>query len=108
MSTRRSRRARRLRRGDVRLPLRKDVETPPPGLVGRPGVIRYWMRRPEPGEAFSALASVGFLAGAIHSHTWGLVPGAVVMAGVVGVTWYYRESIRWNADRWRQGYHDAN
>jgi hypothetical protein len=81
--------------------------TPPNGLRPRAGVVRYWLRRPEPTVAVSVPTTAGFLIGAWEKHTWTLLPGAVLCAGWGIFVYLTRGDWRENAEHWRLGYRDV-
>jgi thiol:disulfide interchange protein len=70
-------------------------------------MLGYWMRRPEPSVGLLVLSVAVSLVRAALTHNWALLLVAVPCSAAGAWVWMTRRVSRWNADRWRQGYHDV-
>lgn len=102
---RRKKRVRRRRTGRVPEPKRR--ETPRRGQRPRQGLVRYWLRRPEPSVAVAASFTLIFLLTTAVTRDWALLFIVLPCAGAGLFVWVSRDVWRRNADRWRQGYDDV-
>ncbi|WP_406070419.1 hypothetical protein [Micromonospora sp. NBC_01638] len=70
-------------------------------------MLRYWLRRPEPSVAISAIFTAVFLLMTAVTRNWVLL--VIVLPGLGGglFVWVTRDIWRRNADRWQQGYDDV-
>jgi hypothetical protein len=85
----------------------KLTETPPRDLRPRPGLLGYWMRRPEPSLVIGVALTVWPIVEGVWQRDWLIGLLALIGLATVMFLWRYREAGRWNADRWRQGYRDV-
>ena len=88
-------------------PRAKHGETPRRGQRPRPGILGYWMRRPEPSVGLSVIFASVALGRAALTGNWALLLIVGPCAAAAVWVWMTRRVWRWNADRWRRGYRDV-
>jgi hypothetical protein len=71
-------------------------------------MLGYWLRRPEPSIAISAIFTSIFLLLMAVTRDWALLVIVLPGAGAGLFVWVTRHVWRRNADRWQQGYDDVS